>query len=315
MLNCGDLSSRIRQEALRLGFEAVGITTADPPEGRDAYARWLDKGYAAEMGYLHRHRALKRDLNTVLDGVRSVVVTAKNYFQPEPPTDRSVPGGARVSRYAAGQDYHDYVRADLRELLAFVQEWAPGCRGRIAVDSAPVLERDLAQRAGVGWIGKNAMLVRRGLGSFFFLGELLLDVDLAPDAPAKSSCGACRQCMDACPTGAIVEPGVVDARLCISYQTVEHRGELPADAEGRLDGWVFGCDVCQQVCPWNHKASVSADPRCQALAALDPLDVRRLAELDEAGFQRAFAGSPIRRAGREGLARNVAAVSRAAGRG
>jgi epoxyqueuosine reductase len=308
-LNSLRLTDLVKQHALGLGFDAVGVTTADPSEHWNRYRRWLDAGHAAGMGYLHDHLELKRDPAHVMPGVRSIVVVAKNYFRGDPPTDATIPGGARVSRYAAGLDYHDTVRADLKRLLAYVQELAPGCRGRAAVDSAPLLEREMAARAGVGWIGKNTMLIRRGLGSYFFLGELLLDVDLAPDEPQPNRCGTCRRCVDACPTGALATPGQVDARQCVSCWTVEHRGELPPESSGRLQGWIFGCDLCQEACPWNRKCRATDDERFTPLPHLDPLDVRSLAALNDQAFRAAFRHSPLWRAGRDGLVRNIEAVT------
>jgi epoxyqueuosine reductase len=213
----------------------------------------------------------------------------------------------KVARYARGLDYHDVLRDRLKQLLAWLQQECPGCRGRAVVDTAPLLERDFARRAGLGWFGKNTMLLNKRLGSYFFLGALLVDVELRTDeAHAVNHCGTCTRCLDACPTQAFPAPGVLDARRCISYLTIERKESLPDDLRDRLDGWIFGCDICQEVCPWNRKAPAGTVPELQArpdLEALDPCAVLRMSE-DEFTVQ--FHGTALMRTRRRGLLRNAA---------
>jgi epoxyqueuosine reductase len=213
----------------------------------------------------------------------------------------------RVARYAQGADYHDVLRQRLNQLLAWVQTQRPGCQGRGIVDTAPLLERDFARRAGLGWFGKNTMLIHKRLGSYFFLGALLLDLELRPDpAQETSHCGTCTACLDACPTQAFPEPGVLDARRCISYLTIELRSPVPEDLRGSLDEWIFGCDVCQEVCPWNRKALPGTEPALQPRAELIALDPVELLSLSEEAFRRRFRGTALLRAKRRGLLRNAA---------
>jgi epoxyqueuosine reductase len=214
-----------------------------------------------------------------------------------------------VARYARGEDYHDVLRRRLGELLNWLREQSPGCRGRAVVDTAPLLERDFARRAGLGWFGKNTMLLNKRLGSFFFLGALLTDVPLRPDPPHESAhCGTCTACLDACPTGAFTGPGWLDSRRCISYLTIELRGSVPEDLRPGLGNWVFGCDVCQEVCPWNRKAPVGAEPQLSGRPDLVQLDPVELLGLSEEAFRHRFRGTALMRARRRGLLRNAALV-------
>src|SRR5437773_1882470 len=250
------LEDRIKQQAQALGFELAGIARATPADSFDRLRDWLDRGFAGEMTYLHRHAEARRDPSSILQDVRSVVMVGMNYLAGR--DDAASPPGShagRVARYAQGADYHDVLRARLNQLLAWVQEQVPGCAGRGVVDTAPLLERDFARRAGLGWFGKNTMLLNKRLGSYFFLGALLLDLELQPDPVHETShCGTCTACLDACPTNAFVGPGLLDARRCISYLTIELRGPVPAEHRESMGDWLLGCDVCQEVCPWNRKA-------------------------------------------------------------
>jgi epoxyqueuosine reductase len=214
-----------------------------------------------------------------------------------------------VARYAQGADYHDVLRQRLNQLLAWVQTECPGCQGRGVVDTAPLLERDFARRAGLGWFGKNTMLLHKRLGSYFFLGALLLDLELRPDPPYETShCGTCTACLEACPTQAFPEPGVLDARRCISYLTIELRGPVPPELREPLGDWLFGCDVCQEVCPWNRKAPPGTEPALQPRPDLVALDPAELLGLSEEAFRRRFRGTALTRAKRRGLLRNAALV-------
>lgn len=295
------LAAAVKERARALGFHGVGIGPAAPPVHADAFERWLAAGYGATMTYLERGRADRLDPARLLPSARAVIAVALGHGR----GDADDPSWALVARYARGQDYHDVMRPRLQALAGFVREAAgPETATRVAVDTSPVLERDLAARAGLGWIGKNTNLLAPGLGSYFLIGIVLTTADLALDASLPDRCGRCTACLDACPTGAFVAPYVLDARLCISYLTIEHRGELPPELAGRLHGWLFGCDICQEVCPWNGKADVPRDP---ALAPAGPLGrLAELAGLDAETFRVRFRESAMRRARPEGLRRNAA---------
>ncbi len=296
------LSAAVKARALELGFDLVAIGPADAPEHGPAFDAWLAAGYAGTMEYLARGRDKRLDLQQVLPGARSVVSVALNYYQGETEAAR---GWAPVARYGRGRDYHDLMTSRLETLLAFLREVAgPDVRGRIYVDTGPVLERDLAARAGLGWIGKNTNLLHPELGSFFFIGVILTSAELAFDTVLPDRCGTCRACLDACPTAAFVAPYALDARRCIAYLTIEHKGPIPKELRPALSEWIFGCDICQAVCPWNRKAPVTREP---ALHPAEPLpDLRELLDLDDAGFRRRFGATPVTRARRRGFLRNVA---------
>jgi epoxyqueuosine reductase len=239
-----------------------------------------------------------------------VVIVALNYRAEEPPADLGVAGG-RVSRYAWGDgDYHAVLRERLGQLADVLHQLEPGCKTRCIVDTAPLLERDFARQAGLGWFGKNTMLLNKGIGSWFFLGGLLTDVVLTPDAPHETAhCGTCTRCLEACPTDAFVEPYVLDARKCISYLTIELRDQpVPAALREGMGEWLFGCDVCQDVCPWNRKAPVSEEAAFQPRADLSPADCLEMLTLNEAGFRARFQGTPLMRPGRSGMLRNACLV-------
>jgi len=277
--------------------------------------RWLERGFAGEMEYIPRREAAYEHPRGVLPPVRSVIMLAMNYRTQEPSAQQEKRGSDRaglcgqVSRYAWGsRDYHDVLRERLKPLADVLHEQRPGCRTRGVVDTAPLLERDFARLAGLGWFGKNTMLLNKRLGSWFFLAAMLTDVDLPADEPHQTShCGTCTRCLDACPTDAFVEPGVLDARRCISYLTIELRDQpIPTELRSQMGDWVFGCDVCQEVCPWNRKAPESREPAFAPRTDLNPADLERLLQLDAAGFEAAFSETPLHRAGRAGLLRNAA---------
>ncbi len=310
-----DNAARVKQLAAGLGFERVGIARAGPISRQDYLTEWLSSGRAGAMGYLHRHDALRRDSRLLMPEARSVIVTALNYRQKaeEPPTDDRTPRG-RVAMYAWGADYHDVVRGRLTRLVdAMRRELLEPFEARICVDTAPLLEREWAAAAGVGWIGKNTMVLHEGLGSCFFLGEIVTTLDLAPDEPATDHCGSCTRCLDACPTQAFPKAYEMDASRCIAYLTIELRDEIPAEFHRPIGDWVFGCDVCQDVCPFNRKAPASTVPE---FAARPPNPWPRLAELlslsdDECRTK--LRGSAMKRATRTMLQRNAAIVARNVG--
>lgn len=294
-------AERVKGAALGFGFSHVGIARADVPvEDSRALGVWLERRYHAAMGWLERTRAKRGDPSLVLPGVKSVIAVSVNYYT------AFSRGGERgkISRYAWGDDYHNV----LGERLGGFQEWLranfPEARFLWYADTGPVMDKVWARRAGIGWEGKHTNVITTDLGSWVFLGEVLTTLELDPDVPATDHCGTCTLCIEACPTGAIVEPYVVDSNLCISYLTIEHRGEFPPGA--RLDGWLFGCDVCQDVCPWNLKFARAAEERefQPREGNLDP-PLESWKEMSGEEFEELFAGSAIRRAKWSGFLRNV----------
>ncbi len=301
------LTTQIKARAHELGFDPVGVAPAEPPEHWAFYLDWVERGYAGEMGYLGRNLERRADPRTVVPGAKSVLCVGMNYEPREvpPPVDDRPRG--RVSRYARGDDYHDVMVGRLTRLLEEIQALAPSAAGRVYVDTGPVLERDFAARAGIGWFGKHTNLIHKEKGSWFFLGEIILTLDLDCDAPVMDHCGTCTLCMEACPTDAIPEPYVLDSTRCISYLTIELRGAIPREHRVEVGDWIFGCDICQEVCPWNQKQARPTDePEFQAREGLASPDLAEVLGLDQAAFSRQFKGSPIKRAKRRGLLRNAA---------
>jgi epoxyqueuosine reductase len=304
-----ELSKRIKMQARQWGFDLVGVTVPYPSDHTAFYRDWLAQGYHAGMGYLARADAKSKrvDPRRIMPETRSIVVVAMNYYPGEFPAAEGCRG--RVSRYAWGADYHDVILQRLHRLA----EWIDGevkqrLTYRAYVDTGPLLERELAQRAGLGWIGKNANLISPKMGSYLFLGELLLDLELKPDAAfADDRCGNCTACLDACPTGALTATRTLDARRCISYLTIEHRGDIPAWIHPLIGDWAFGCDVCQEVCPWNRRFAPRT--REHAFNPIHPtLDLVKMLALNEEEFRSRFRATPLWRAGRPGLLRNATVV-------
>ncbi|HEU5192104.1 MAG TPA: tRNA epoxyqueuosine(34) reductase QueG [Methylomirabilota bacterium] len=293
------LTGALKARALELGFDLVAIGPAAPPEHGESFARWVEAGHAGTMGYLARRLPERLDPARVLPEARSVVCVALNYYQ-----GASVDASwSPVARYAWGRDYHDVMTPRLDALARFIEE-AAGGRGKCYVDTGPILERDLAARAGLGWVGKNTMLINPALGSWFFIGVLLTTAALAHGEALPDRCGSCRACLDACPTDAFVAPYVLDARRCIAYLTIEHRGPVEPALAARMGGWQFGCDVCQDVCPWNRKAPLTREP---AFLPAGPFpSAAEIAAMDDADFARRFAGTPITRPKAAGMRRNAA---------
>lgn len=301
------LTAAIREEAARLGFADCGVTPAVAPPGVARFETWLASGYAGEMRYLADRADARADPTRILAGARSIVMLAMNYRTKAPAPLQ--PREGRVSRYAWGDDYHDVIHDRLKRLAEFTRAQAPGAMARGVVDSAPLAEREFAQMAGLGWIGKNTLLLNRRLGSWFFLGALLTDAELVPDQPFEADhCGACRACLDACPTDAFPNPYVLDATRCVSYLTIELRSQIPPPLRPGLGNWLFGCDICQEVCPWNHKAPLADEAAFEPRPDLNPADLSELFAMDEEAFRRRFRVSPLWRAKRRGLLRNAAIV-------
>jgi len=297
----------IKAQAYGLGFDLVGITALGPVDTAPAFDEWLDSGYAGEMDYLARGAGKRADTRRPVPGAKSAIVVGLDYGGREP--------SGPVARYARGDDYHDVMVTRLRELHRYINGVVGReIPGKAYVDTGPILERDLARRAGLGWFGKNTMLINPRLGSFFFLGELLLDLELEADAPFESDrCGKCRRCIDACPTNAFTAPRVLDATRCISYLTIELKGEIDEALKPGIGERLYGCDVCQDVCPWNVRfARELREEAFRPRAALDGVETRRLAgrflEMSQDDFGRAFKGSPMKRAKLRGLRRNAAVV-------
>ncbi len=297
------LTTLIKREALRLGFDACGISKAEllSDEARILEA-WLNQNLHGKMIYMANNFEKRIDPRLLVDGAKSVITFSYNYYT-EAKQKNDAP---KLAMYALGKDYHDVVKAKLELLFAFIKEQVGEVNGRCFVDSAPVLERAWAQRSGIGWQGKNTNILSKRNGSYFFLAEIILDVELEYDSPVKDYCGSCTKCIDACPTDAIYEPYKVDGSKCISYFTIELKGEiLPTEMKGKFENWMFGCDICQQVCPINSQAKQHNES--QFLPSLDLLNMNRKdwEELTEETFKKLFKGSPVKRTKYSGLKRNI----------
>ncbi|MFQ5849405.1 MAG: tRNA epoxyqueuosine(34) reductase QueG [Candidatus Binatia bacterium] len=300
------LAAEIKQEAQRLGFGLVGISPVESPPHEVCFADWLRRGLGGELGYLKRTEHLRRDPRKLVPWASSVVSVGMNYYTPLPRTAQAGVKGW-ISRYAWGDDYHDIMKKKVGSLLDAVRQVYPGpVKGRAFVDSGPVLERDLARTAGIGWIGKNSHLISPHRGSWFFLGELFLSIELPYDRPVGDRCGRCNLCLKACPTGAFVGPYIVDARRCISYITIELKGAIPRHLRRLMGSHVFGCDICQEVCPYNVKAIPTGEEAFSPRRGLYGPELVPLLSLSAGEFRRRFRGSPILRAKRGGFLRNVA---------
>lgn len=302
-----ELSRRVKDAARDLGFDLVGIARADAVDEAEQLAEWLARGRHGTMRWMESWREKRVDPRLLVEGCRSVVSVGLVYYRPD--RDAPNPPGTRVARYAWGEDYHRVLKDKLHALLARGRALDPAFDGRAFTDSGPVMERWWAERAGLGWRGKNTLLLNKRLGSFLFLGELLVRAELDPDPAGVDHCGTCTRCIDACPTGAIVAPHELDARRCISYWTIEHRGELAPEAEESMGEWLFGCDVCQDVCPWNRDAPETREERLRARADAWPPSVDDVLTMDEREFDARFGETAIERARRGGLVRNAAIVA------
>ena len=285
--------------ALELGFDSCRIATATTPPHAKQFRSWLDDGAAGEMDWMVRGAEKRCDLEQIVPGARSIVIVGLNYWQGE---HERPPGTGTIARYAWGDDYHDLILEKLEKLSAFLAEL--GGIQKCYVDTGPVLERDHAAEAGIGWHGKSTMLIDARLGTWFFLGEILTTLDLPPDPPQPNRCGSCTRCITACPTGAITEPHRLDARRCISYLTIELKGSIPGELRPLIGDRIYGCDDCLEACPWNRFAAVSHEARFAARPAVS-MKLRDYLALGDAEFRQLFRGSPIRRIKRRGFLRNV----------
>jgi epoxyqueuosine reductase len=305
--NQNALSLRVKEEAQRLGFELVGISPVKLPRHEESFAEWLRQGFAGQLEYMKRTEELRRNPHRLVPWAVSLVSVGMNYYTPSSRPAASPQPKGWISRYAWGDDYHHLIKDKLESLLDSIRRICNGpVEGKAFVDSGPVLEREFAGIAGIGWIGKNTHLISPQKGSWFFLGELFLNIPLAYDLPIRDRCGKCDLCLRACPTGAFVGPYVLDARRCISYLTIELKGFIPRHLRPLVGDHIFGCDICQEICPYNVKARPTTERAYAPRAGLYAPDLIPLLSLDEAEFRRRFRGSPILRAKRKGLLRNVA---------
>lgn len=293
----------VKEKARQHGFDFCGIAEAEfLEEEAPRLEQWLSQQMHGQMHYMANHFDKRLDPRRLVDGARSVITLLYNYF---PEEDLARSDNYKISKYAYGQDYHFVIKAKLRSLVEELQQEIGEIKGRVFVDSAPVLERAWAKRSGVGWVGKNSLLLTKQRGSFFFLAELITDLDLAPDGPVKDYCGTCTRCLDACPTDAIVEPYVVDGSKCISYYTIELRDEIPVGSRDKFENWIFGCDICQDVCPWNRHARPHHEPAFVPHPDLGSMEKQDWEEMTEEVFRRLFKKSAVKRAKYKGLKRNI----------
>ena len=302
------LTQQIHTHAKELGFELVGITPAAQSETIARYRQWVESGYAGKMSYLKEHLPLKVDVRQLMAEAKSVISLAMNYYTLDPPkVFADDPARGQISRYAWGDDYHDVIRQRLSELIDFIRQTAETeLKTRVCVDTAPIIEREYAQKAGIGWIGKNTNLIHWRSGSWYFLAEVLINVDLESDTPSlRGSCGTCTRCIEACPTDAIIEPNLLDSRLCISYLTIELKESIPKALRPKIGNLIFGCDICQEVCPWNSKAVPTDEPAFQPRDGNLTPKLLSLIGMTQREFSRRFKGSPIKRTKRRGFLRNV----------
>jgi len=301
-----DLAARARKLAREAGFDLVGIASADAPPELAFFAEWVGRGHAGEMGYLTRQVAKRSDLRAAFPWARSVLCVGLQYDTPHPYSTDAPPERGWISRYAWGDDYHDVMKAMLDRVVERLREEAGPFEARAYVDTGPVVERAWAAAAGLGAWGKNTCLLHPEHGSWFFLGEVVTELDLTPDAPRTDMCGSCTACLDACPTGALPAPYVLDATRCLSYLTIELRGPIPEAQRAGLGRHVFGCDICQDVCPWNRKRHERGGPPFEPRSEGYAPDLAGLADLDDEAFRERFRQSPVKRTRRRGLLRNVA---------
>jgi epoxyqueuosine reductase len=300
-------SEMIRRKALELGFDFCGVSRAEfLEEEAPRLDQWLNRNYHGTMAWMANHFDKRLDPRKLMEGARSVVSVLLNYYPeerlPEGPDDY------KLSKYAYGTDYHFVLKDKLKDLLTYIQTDIGEVQGRAFVDSAPVMDKAWAARSGLGWVGKHSNLLNRDMGSFFFIGELILDLELAPDGPTADYCGTCTRCVDACPTDAITEPYVVDGSRCISYFTIELKEAIPEEVKGKFENWVFGCDICQDVCPWNRFSRPHNTPGFALSPELAAFTKADWEEITEEVFREVFRRSPVKRTKLEGLKRNIGFV-------
>lgn len=292
----------IKSEALRLGFLSCGISKADfLKEEAPRLESWLNQNYQGEMAYMSNHFDKRLDPRLLVDGAKSVISLLLNYY----PSETQNPESYKISKYAYGTDYHTVIKQKLQELLHSIQTEIGEVNGRAFVDSAPVLDKAWAAKSGLGWVGKNSNLITQKVGSFYFVAELIVDLELDYDTPTTDHCGTCTACIDACPTQAIIQPYVVDGSKCISYYTIELKKQIPVEVKGHLDDWIFGCDVCQDVCPWNRFSKPHQEPLFQAKPEILNYSKQDWQEITEEVFKKTFKDSPISRTKFKGFKRNI----------
>jgi epoxyqueuosine reductase len=302
-MDAAQLTAALKEESFRLGFDLAGATPAVVPPDFERFRQWLAAGHAGEMHYLADRLDAYSHPAKLLEGAKSLLMLGMNYRTVEPAETGD--GQFRVSRYAWGADYHELIRNRLHKLADFHRGLVPMAHVRGIVDTAPLLERQFGRLAGLGWIGRNTMLINERFGSWFFLAALLTTEELVYDQPVAERCGSCRACLDACPTGALVAPYLLDARKCVSYLTIEHRGEIPAEFHTACGNRLFGCDACQEACPWNRRTPLTSEPAFQPGPGMNPVDAAALLALDEESFRARFRHTPLWRAKREGILRNA----------
>jgi len=316
-----EYSSLIKRYASQFGFSFCGISKAEfLEEEAPRLEEWLKRGYQGKMSYLENHFDKRLDPRLLVPEAKSVVSLVYNYFpkkdlsaissaKVESPSSKASEGKLKIAKYAYGEDYHFVVKEKLKEFLALIQSEIGEVNGRAFVDSAPVHERAWAKKSGIGWVGKNSLLLNREMGSFFFLAELILDLELEPDGSIKDYCGTCTACMDACPTDAIPQPYVVDGSKCISYFTIELKEEIPTDVKGKFENWIFGCDICQDVCPWNRFSKPHEEKKFFPHPDLEKMTRADWQEITEDVFEKLFKKSAVRRTKLGGLKRNIKFIS------
>jgi len=295
-------SQIIKEKAKVLGFDFCGISKAEKLEEEEAHLEeWLKRGYHGKMNYMANHFDKRLDPAELVPGAKSVISLIYNYYPRETQDNSKL----KIARYAYGKDYHQVIKQKLKNLLTEIQAQFGEIQGRVFVDSAPVMERQWAQKSGLGWLGKNTLLLNRDMGSFFFLAELIIDLELDYDGPMADYCGTCTRCLDACPTNAFPAPYVLDASKCISYFTIELKDNIPEEFSGKYHDWIFGCDICQEVCPWNRFSKPHSQPDFNKSDSLKEIEKNNWREITEETFDEVFKESPIQRAGFKGLKRNM----------
>lgn len=301
------ISKKIKAFALELGFHSCGISKADfLAEDAEHLKKWLDQHHEGEMVYMRNHFEKRTDPRLLVENSKSVISVLLNYY-PEQTLQRD--DSYKISKYAYGTDYHFVLKDKLAELLKFIEELTGKRKARMFVDSAPVLDRRWAQKSGLGWIGKNTCLITKEQGSFFFIGEIILDLELTADNPIEDFCGSCTKCLNACPTNALIAPNRLDSRKCISYLTIENKNEIPVQFKGKFNDWIFGCDICQDVCPWNNKAIPTLVPDFKPSDNLTQMKKEDWEKLDQKKFNKLFENSAVLRTKFAGLKRNIKFVS------
>jgi epoxyqueuosine reductase len=300
-------AQQIKAKATELGFDACGISKADfLEEEAPRLDAWLNQNYHGKMGYMANHFDKRLDPRKLVDGAKSVITVILNYF-PEQTLSQN-DDNYKISKYAYGTDYHFVLKDKLKDLMSYISEEIGEVNGRVFVDSAPVMDKVWAKKSGIGWVGKHTNLITREIGSFFFIGEIICDLELEPDGAIKDYCGTCTRCVDACPTDAITEPYVVDGSKCISYFTIELKEAIPQEVKGKFENWIFGCDICQDICPWNSFSRPNSTPEFSQHPHLQQFTKKDWEEISEEVFQEIFKRSAVKRTKLEGLRRNIAFV-------